>query len=249
MPRLEQCQRCCGFLRRDSITCPHCSAQVGGRRPGNFALLRRSLASYLMPLLGAASLSVTLMACYGSSSYYDCNESGDCVEQCTFTSDCPSAFFCNDVKSCEPAGPCEQDADCPDEFVCIDSTLTCERGDRLPPGYCDSTFDCQGDQICDLATQQCVDPSCEQTGCLEGFQCDAISLVCEACPSEGCPLPACEVLPSESECSLREDCAAVYRGIDCHSPAGAECSEQVPCICDSFVFDACTPLEPALPPE
>jgi hypothetical protein len=50
----------------------------------------------------------------------------------------------------------------------------------------------------------------------------------------------CSDLGSETDCINRDQCSAVYRGINCAAEDGSACSSNsADCECESFAFDRC----------
>ncbi len=110
---------------------------------------------------------------------------------------------------------------------------------------CDTNIDCASGCFCT------EDRWCEESGfceidadCFDGFRCDDRS----TCIPEGEPEPepSCSDLDSdESACIAAESCSPVYRGINCTSDTGAECTAGAEsCSCESFVLDRCEEILP-----
>jgi hypothetical protein len=191
-----------------------------------------------------------------------CGADGTCVESgyCSSDAECPEGTHCDPARqSCTGnGGACTSDADCPfgsycDEAsgVCVGS-WTCENDAQCGTGYvcqdgtcvpipCDSNDDCAAGCYCDTSTGSCIE-SCyctdDATAESAGWGwCDEDRTTCM--PGED-PTPACEEILNEAECLLRDDCGAVYRGLNCTDPNGIPCTEGgAECTCESFVFDEC----------
>ena len=110
---------------------------------------------------------------------------------------------------------------------------------------CDTTVDCAAGCYCT------EDRWCEESGfcetdsdCFEGFRCDDRS----TCIPEGEPEPepGCSDLNAdESACIAASSCEPVYRGINCTSETGEECTSGAEnCSCEAFALDRCDPIQP-----
>jgi len=146
---------------------------------------------------------------------------------CEENADCAAGCYC-DEGSCQEAGFCEVASDCANDFTCDD------RSSCVPEPEPEPT--CQGE----ITNCYTVEPSCSE---------DTTAVIVDGCytgscmPREECPDGAplrCEDRADEASCSADISCQAVYRGINCTSPSGAECtSGMTDCSCESFVFDRC----------
>lgn len=175
MPGFASCAACHGFVADLSIACVHCAAPPPRRR---------SLARYLLTRLVGVASAVTLMACYGDTSHYDCYDSGDCYEACTTDADCLEGDYCDEATwTCEPSSTCYADADCPVGMECDEPRNTC-----LPVEPCTTSADCDLDERCEPATGTCVPatPCWYGTACEEGTECDYAEQVCVPCVGSEC---------------------------------------------------------------
>jgi hypothetical protein len=195
MQGLACCAACGGFIPDPSAACLHCGAPPAPRR---------GLARFLLTRLLGVAASVTLMACYGDMSHYDCYDDGTCP--CYADSECPTGEYCEEAttQQCEWGGTCTDDLDCPDGYDCDESRSTCVPA--APDDGCQSHYDCAlPEQQCDFATGACVPAvSCEDEGasCGEGARCEPALGICVPCDGEACgtctgevtcatPPPAC----------------------------------------------------------
>ena len=110
---------------------------------------------------------------------------------------------------------------------------------------CDTNIECASGCYCT------DDRWCEESGfceidadCFDGFVCDDRS----TCIPEGDPEPepSCADLDSnESACIAAVSCEPVYRGVNCTSDTGEECTSGAEnCSCESFVLDRCEGVLP-----
>ena len=174
--------------------------------------------------------------CY-CSGYGYCQEYGFCASSV----DCPSGFTCDERSTCVPDGAppgggepppierCTLDSECSDDFVCDTSRGLCIPPYIVPPGP-----NCQGPIGCEDAAPVCPIGSTPaiEFGCYTG---DCI--VDSDCP-DGAPLECIDRV--ESACIADATCRSVYRGVNCTSDIGDECtSGSVDCTCESFQFDYC----------
>lgn len=128
----------------------------------------------------------------------------------------PSGWLDSGPPPFEDAGPgwqCESNSDCAAGCFCNEQAW-CEEA-----GFCAVDTDCVGDFVCDERSS-CVPPE----------------------PIE--PEPDCEDLSDdEAACLDRVECTPVYRGVNCTSSDGTECSENSEsCSCESFTLDRCEDL-------
>lgn len=191
---------------------------------------------------------------------------GTCVEAgyCTTDADCPEGTTCDETRSsCDPDGTpnaCDSDDDCgfgaycdelsgscipswvcdPDDPAACGTGYTCQDGTCVPLP-CDGNEDCAAGCYCDLTTGGCVE-SCycttdaDATSAGYGW-CDEERSTCM--PGDP-PLPACEELTTEAECTSRPECDAIFRGLNCTDPDGLSCTDgEANCECETFVFDEC----------
>jgi hypothetical protein len=200
--------------------------------------------------------------------------SGVCVEAgyCTTDADCPDGTTCDESRnSCDPDGTpfaCDDDADCGFGAYCDEATGSCIPSwtcDPADPAACGTGYTCQDGT--------CVPIPCEDNDdCAAGCYCDTASGSCvESCycttddeavaggfgycdePRNTCmpgsdPTPACEELTTQADCTAREDCSNVYRGLNCSDPDGLPCTDgEAMCTCETYVWDECV-TDAAVPP-
>lgn len=85
------------------------------------------------------------------------------------------------------------------------------------------------------AVTSCV----EERDCPRGFNCDTERKECLPAEAETCP-----ELSTEAVCDNRNDCMAIYAGINCSCGADCTCKGGEPgCVCESFQFFSCEPLK------
>lgn len=183
------------------------------------------------------------MACYGSP--YDCYDD-ECYRACYEDIDCSTGEVCTDWGTCEWSGTCSNDADCLSDYECDLERRTCEP--RPPDSICRSHMDCDIFERCDEESGACVDadPCDADAACSEGESCDLEYEICVPCGPDGCDgEPVCADLTDEASCQGSAGCQSIYRGLDCRSPDGGDCTEGAQdCQCDRFVFDHCVTEEP-----
>ena len=179
--------------------------------------------------------------CYSD---YDCAAgcycdaaSGSCIETgfCTYDSDCPEGYSCDDRASCTPGGNycwetgCEAGSYC-DSWTgeCIPSTTcttpedcgtgyTCDETGTCVPVGCTNDDDCAAACYCDETTGGCVESSfCSAPGeCPEGQMCDVERSTC--IPGEEV-VPCSDLSPpngTEEDCAGRAECEVVLGGVNC----------------------------------
>jgi hypothetical protein len=109
---------------------------------------------------------------------------------------------------------------------------------------CDTNASCAAGCFCN-DTGWCEEAGfCETSAdCFEGFVCDDRS----TCVPEGSlePEPSCSDLDAdETACIAAQACNPVYRGVNCTSDTGAECTAgAASCSCESFALDRCDTIE------
>jgi hypothetical protein len=65
----------------------------------------------------------------------------------------------------------------------------------------------------------------------------------DECP-DGAPFACSDLNASEDACIANVACGAVYKGVNCTSDTGADCtSGSDNCTCESFELDRCDPVE------
>lgn len=102
----------------------------------------------------------------------------------------------------------------------------------------------------------CTDDNwCEESGfcesnndCFDGFHCDERSTCVPDGEPEPEPEPTCSDLDAqETACIAAETCSPVYRGVNCTSDTGVECTAGAEsCSCESFVLDRCEEISDGL---
>ena len=89
---------------------------------------------------------------------------------------------------------------------------------------------------CDVPPPACPEgevPLVDDTSCYTG-ECISIAS-CDVAPP-------CNTLNTEALCSERQECEAVYGGINCRDPQGNACDangDASSCTCEAFVFARC----------
>jgi len=82
-------------------------------------------------------------------------------------------------------------------------------------------------------------PCSKEADCKPGFNCDFERGVCTPSDTE-----TCGELTTEDACDERPDCKLVYAGVNCSCGPSCECVGGEPgCICASFEFFRCEPVE------
>jgi hypothetical protein len=82
-------------------------------------------------------------------------------------------------------------------------------------------------------------PCSEESDCEPGFNCDYERSECVPADAE-----TCAELEGESACDTRNDCVTIYAGTDCSCGPECACIGGEPgCVCQSFEFFQCTPLD------
>ena len=251
MSHFERCHSCDAFVPAAVDACPCCQARhARPSAPGRFGELRRGVAR-LLRVTGAAAVAVTLMACYGDGSYYDCYDDPSCNGDpvCYDNDDCTGGYVCDTVyNECEWSGWCADDVDCGDGFVC-DYRDTCVPGEQ-PPDPCLVNDDCEVGEACDVWSGNCyyTDVCASDEDCAdltaENTFCNVERSTCEPCPEVGCPVDPgfcdgpvlCEDLPPDcaqgTTAGIRDGC---YTG-EC-IPDG-DCTSHCSAIDDEIDCDA-----------
>ena len=178
MPDLACCPACNGFVVDIDRACPHCGATPAPRR---------GLMRYLALRVFGAAATVTLMACYGITSDYDCYPAGTCA--CTSDYDCPIGMYCDSpgtsYGTCTPSSTCDDDTDCSGAYECDIDRTTC-----VPDLECTSNADCPYGLYCDDYAGICtLGGDCDLDiglGCGLGSRCDPEHDVCFPCNSAEC---------------------------------------------------------------
>jgi hypothetical protein len=146
---------------------------------------------------------------------------------CTENVDCAAGCYCDTGDTCQEGGFCDETAACPEGFECDD------RASCVP---IQDLATCQGAVSCDVAPPLCP------TGSTPTIEDDCYSGTCMLkadCP-DGAPFACSDLNENEAECLGTSACSSVYKGIDCTSDTGSECSSgSANCNCESFVFDYC----------
>lgn len=111
---------------------------------------------------------------------------------------------------------------------------------------------CETNQEC-ASGCYCTDADwCEESGfcessedCFDAFRCDDRSTCVPDVEPE--PTPTCSDLDAqETACIAAELCNPVYRGVNCTSDTGEECTAGAEsCSCESFELDRCEEIEAA----
>lgn len=82
-------------------------------------------------------------------------------------------------------------------------------------------------------------PCDEERDCEQGFNCDFEQGICAPADFE-----TCGELASEPACRVRVDCRTIYAGTNCSCGPDCECEGGEPgCICETFEFFRCAPVE------
>jgi hypothetical protein len=133
--------------------------------------------------------------------------------QCVLDSQCGFGSFCEENRC---VSGCRDDADCALGIPCIGGTCV------TAPGACSSNTSCAYGQICNLATNRCVDHRARSQLCA---RCDPTDFFGSACPSNEClvdssiaPIPCtsdaqcsggtCSDNTTEQQCDTDDDCGA-----------------------------------------
>ena len=157
-------------------------------------------------------------------------ESGD-DEGCFSDDECGVGFSCNAGEICLSPPSDGNGDECPEELCGVPQPCYgfCVR--NVDPGECD------GEIICDVPMWfNCPEGTVPgiSDGCWTG-----------ACiPLSSCPAANCADIQSEAMCVQRDDCNALYEGLDC------QCTPES-CDCGTWIFDSCesssfgTPTDPA----
>jgi hypothetical protein len=161
----------------------------------------------------------------------DCGPGTTCIEVCADDGDGMSTCRAQCVSDKDPGS-------CTGNVACDEAPPPCPNGtvpgikDGCYTGYCIPTAqcgpsdpgDCVGQVICTLAPPACpvgTTPGI-RNGCYTGY----------CIPDDACAPSACETLTSESACTSRMDCAAVYTGSNCTCTATG-------CTCEDLTYARC----------
>ncbi len=162
-----------------------------------------------------------------------CNDEGECgwvPDYCSTDEECGEGCYCTEENTCEEGGFCLDASDCAEGFEC-DYRGSCVPGDEPEP-----EVSCQGDVFCDVVAPICPAGSTAEIydGCYTG-ECMAK----EECP-DGAPFECSDLNGDEAGCLDNDACGAVYKGVNCTSPSGEDCtSGSADCSCESFEYDYC----------
>jgi hypothetical protein len=86
-------------------------------------------------------------------------------------------------------------------------------------------------------------PCSKEADCAAGFNCDAALGKCTPGDYE-----TCGELATEAACGVRIDCKVVYAGVNCSCGPDCHCvGGEAGCICESFQFFRCEPVDPPPP--
>ncbi len=158
----------------------------------------------------------------------------DCFDvtpsSCQTNEECGPGCYCNDEGTCEETDFCEETDQCIEGFEC-DERDTC-----VPTDEPDPIVTCQTEVTCDAAAPICPEGSTAGilNGCYTG-ECIAK----EDCP-DGAPFECSDLNSDEAACNDSDTCSAVYKGVNCTSNTGADCtSGSADCTCESFEYDYC----------
>ncbi len=152
-------------------------------------------------------------------------------EGCYDDSECGQGFSCNSAEICL-APPSNGNGDeCPEELCGVPQPCYGFCVPTTAPGECDGEITCDQfmEPICPDGTVPGISDGCWTGSCI---------------PLSSCPLSTCAEIQNEAMCVQRDDCNALYEGLDC------ECTPEN-CDCATWVFDSCessdfgTPIEPA----
>ncbi len=185
-----------------------------------------------------------------------CDEaSGHCVGSwgCTDDASCGMGFECDDRNTCVPQ-VCTDDSMCQEGCYCDEVA-----GECIETATCDALGNCPGDLVCDSDRNTCVPADEVGPTCQSEVSCDVVAPVCPVgstpaieahcytgacmlktdCP-DGAPFDCSDLNNDENACIADSTCSTVYKGVNCTSPDGAECtSGSANCTCESFEYDYC----------
>lgn len=146
---------------------------------------------------------------------------------CTENVDCAAGCYCDVDQTCQEGGFCDATVPCAEGFEC-DDRASCVPVLEVPT--------CQGEVSCDVAPPLCPlgsTPAIEE-GCYSGT-----CMLKTDCP-DGAPFACSDLNQDEAACISSSDCLSVYKGINCSSDTGEECtSGTANCSCESFDYDYC----------
>jgi hypothetical protein len=167
-----------------------------------------------------------------SCSLIDCGPGYECVESCELAGN--GTFWCD--ATCVPTnndpGSCYGDVLCDSLPPACPSGTTAGRSNGCWTGYCIPNADCgpndpgscYGEVACDALPPAC--PSGTTPGrsdtCWTGY----------CIPNGQCEAAACETLSTETACSARADCTAVYTGTNCTCTLNG-------CTCETLSYARC----------
>lgn len=150
---------------------------------------------------------------------------------CEADEECGPGCFCTDDGTCEETDFCEESSQCAEGFEC-DYRDTCVPSDEPEPEVvtCQSAIGCdEAAPICPVGTTAGILNGCYTGECLAK----------EDCP-DGAPFECSDLNADEAACTDNAACGAVYKGVNCTSPSGADCtSGSADCTCESFEYDYC----------
>ena len=224
------------------LTPPAILHMISARTPNQ--MLRQILRK---PLLLSA-LFVSSASLMGCNLYFEEDDGarstrgGDCrgedcwidvtPSSCEENVECGPGCFCTEQGTCEETDFCDETADCAEGFECDDRD-TCVPSDVPDP---DPVVTCQSEVSCDLEAPIC--PVGTTAGILDGCY-TGECLAKEDCP-DGAPFECSDLNTDELACTDSDACSAVYKGVNCTSNTGADCtSGSADCTCESFEYDYC----------
>jgi len=207
------------------------------------------------------------VTCHDDPNCPDCPSCGACPQICTGTCVPRDPMACTNV-DCGPGSHCEEqcypcDQPYPNGMNCADSCQpmcvpdqTCANID-CGPGYTCAEV-CDGSGLVGGCAPACVPTGTDPGACTGTVTCGSPAPACptgttagiaNGCytgyciPESSCPLAMCESLTSESACTARSDCQAVYEGSNCTCyPDHCDCQTLTYARCETLLA---TPLPAA----
>ncbi len=151
-------------------------------------------------------------------------------DSCDTNEECGDGCYCTDGNTCAESDLCEESSQCGEGFEC-DYRGSCVPGDEPEP-----EVSCQSEVSCDVETPICPIGS---TAAILGDCFTGECIANEECP-DGAPFTCADLNTDEAGCLDSDICGPVYKGVNCSSPSGADCtSGSADCSCESFEFDYC----------
>jgi hypothetical protein len=155
--------------------------------------------------------------------------------ECQTDVECAAGCYCSGANWCEESGFCDAWTPCSAGFECDDRATCVPEGSEEPTQTCQSVVSCDAaEPFCPVGSTPIIEDGCYTGGCMAKADCP-----------DGAPFACSDLNTAETACIASAECGPVYKGVNCTSDAGAECTTGADnCSCESFELDRCESLEP-----